>query len=63
MESMSLGGRSMRYVGLFFVLGLLLATVSSAYADCPAHEQTASAAKASSAAQAKLKQSQADHQG
>jgi hypothetical protein len=52
----------MRYVGLFFVLGLLLATVSSAYADCPAHEQTASAAHTSSATQAKLKQSQADHQ-
>jgi hypothetical protein len=53
----------MRYTGLFFALGLLLASVSSAYADCPAHEQTAGAANASSAAQAKLKQAQADHQG
>ena len=47
----------MRYAGLFLALGLLIGTVSSAYADCPAHEQTASAS------QAKLKQSKADPQG
>ena len=41
----------MRYAGSFFALGLLVATVAPAYADCPAHEQTASAS------QAKLKQS------
>jgi hypothetical protein len=57
METMSFGGRPMRYAGLFFALGLLVATVAPAYADCPAHEQTATAS------QAKLKQSKADPQG
>jgi hypothetical protein len=52
----------MRYAGLFFALGLLVATVSSAYADCPAHEQTASTDGSSNASQAKLKQSRADRQ-
>jgi hypothetical protein len=47
----------MRYAGMFFALGLLAATVAPAYADCPAHEQTANAS------QAKLKQSQPDRQG
>ena len=44
----------MRYAGLFFALGLLVATAAPAYADCPAHEQTASAS------QARLKQPRAE---
>jgi hypothetical protein len=60
----SFGWTSMRYAGLFLALGLLVATVSSAYADCPAHAQAASTDSASNnASQAKLKQSQPDRQG
>ncbi len=53
----------MRYAGLFLALGLLVATVSSAYADCPAHLNTASTAGSDDASQAKLKQSKPGRQG
>ncbi len=53
----------MRYAGLLLALGLLLGTVSSAYAECPAHAKTASTDSSSNASQAKLKQSQPDRQG
>jgi hypothetical protein len=54
---------SMRYVGLFLALGLTVATVSSAYAECSYHEKTASAAASGDASQAKLKRSEAGSEG
>ena len=54
----------MRYVGLFLALGLTVATVSSAYAECSYHQQqTASATASGDASQAKLKQSKAGREG
>ncbi len=54
----------MRYVGLFLALGLTVATVSSAYAECSYHkQQTAGASASGDASQAKLKQSKMDREG
>ena len=50
----------MRYLSLFFALGLMVAAVSPAYAECAAHQQNASASDSSNTSQAKLKQSKVD---